>query len=149
MAFSTEAASNRTAVASLIALARKALALRPVRFVLVGGLNTLFGYGLFAAFYLASHHRQISLVAATVVGMVFNFFTTGRLVFANRSGRAAIPFAVGYAAILGLNMALLELLARAGLPTLEAQAVALPIMVAVSYVLNRHVIFASACRASS
>lgn len=127
-------------------LLRRALALQPVRFLLVGGLNTLFGYGLFAIFYLVSQHRQMSLVAATVVGAVFNFFTTGRLVFADRGFRMLLPFLLGYALVLAANMTLLEGLSRLGLPALAAQAIALPAVVALSYLTNRYVVFARRSR---
>lgn len=125
----------------LPALSRRALSLRPVRFVLVGGLNTLFGYGLFVIFFLIGHHRQISLVLATAIGAIFNFFTVGRLVFASRGIRMLPPFLVGYAVALGANMALLEGLARIGLPTLLAQGIAMPMVVVVSYLTNRYGVF--------
>jgi putative flippase GtrA len=120
------------------------MASRPFRFLLVGGLNTLFGYVLFTAFYLLSHQRQMSLVAATCVGVVFNFFTTGRLVFASKGYRTMIPFGLGYVVVLVANMAALEGLTRAGMPTLAAQAIALPAMVVLSYLINRYFIFARA-----
>lgn len=125
---------------------RQALALPPVRFVLVGGLNTLFGYSLFASLYLLSHHRQASLIASTIIGVLFNYFTTGRLVFANRGYRMLLPFILTYAVVLAANMAGLEIAARTGVPTLLAQAIALPFMVVLSYVLNRYVIFARVFR---
>ena len=146
MALSASAPSDQAPVRRLVAMVRHALSLRPVRFVIVGGLNTLFGYGLFVAFYLLSHHRQWSLVASTVIGVLFNYFTTGRLVFANRGFRAMIPFFMGYGVVLLGNMALLEVLTRVGVRTLVAQAVALPAMVALSYVINRYVVFAGAGR---
>ncbi len=122
------------------------LGTRLARFLLVGGLNTLFGYALFTAFYLTSHARQPSLIAATVVGAVFNFFTTGNLVFGNRGYRALVPFVLGYGVVLLANMALLEGLARAGVPTLLAQAISLPFMVLLSYAVNRYMVFARSLR---
>lgn len=125
---------------------RRALELRPVRFLVVGGLNTLVGYALFAAFYLVSGQRQASLIGATVIGVIFNYFTTGRLVFAARGHGALLPFILGYAVVLGLNMVALEILTRAGAPALLAQAIALPMSVALSYLANRYFVFARACR---
>lgn len=146
MAFSSDASSDRSLMRRLALLIRWVLAQRPFRFLLVGGLNTLFGYGLFTAFYLTSHMRQSSLVAATVFGVLFNFFTTGRLVFANRGFKTMVPFFLGYGMVLLVNMALLEVLVRAGVATLVAQAITLPLVVALSYLINRYAVFARDCR---
>ena len=149
MALSANSLSEQSPIRRLVESARRLLSLQPVRFVIVGGLNTLFGYALFSAFYLLSHHRQLSLVAATIIGVLFNYFTTGRLVFANRGYRFLIPFCLGYGVVLGANMIALEVLSRLGVPTLAAQAISLPAMVVLSYVINRYVVFAGSRRAPS
>jgi putative flippase GtrA len=146
MGLSKEASTVPTPIRRPVLFVQRLLSLQFVRFLLVGGLNTLFGYGLFAGLYIFSHQRQGSLVVATVIGAVFNFFTTGRLVFANRGYRMLIPFVLGYAVVLGANMVLLEVLARLGAPTLIAQAIALPAMVVLSYLINRYAVFADAGR---
>ena len=144
MTLSTDASPNRSSVRRLIAFVRRILAVQPVRFLMVGGLNTVFGYILFSGFYLISHQRQMSLVASTATGVLFNYFTTGRLVFASRGYGLLVPFILGYAVVLGANMASLEGLIRVGVPTLAAQAVILPPMVVLSYVINRYIVFAGA-----
>ena len=141
MAVSVEASGDRPLSTRLAAFARRASAAKPIRFLVVGGLNTLFGYGLFAMFYLISHLRQPSLIAATVISVLFNYFTTGRLVFANKGLRAMAPFFAGYGVVLLVNMAVLEGLTRAGVSTLPSQAIALPAMVALSYIINRYGVF--------
>ncbi|HET9651933.1 MAG TPA: GtrA family protein, partial [Usitatibacter sp.] len=59
-----------------------------VRFLIVGGVNTLFGYAVFAGLVLAGMPPMPALVLTYVVGVLFNFFTTRRFVFA-ASGRGA------------------------------------------------------------
>jgi putative flippase GtrA len=146
MAFFADASSDRSAIGRLVHLIRWAAAQRAIRFLVVGGLNTVFGYGLFALFYLVSHQRQPSLIASTVLGVMFNYFTTGRLVFANKGFRAMLPFFAGYGVVLLANMAALEIFARLGVPALLGQAIALPLMVALSYLINRFGVFARNCR---
>lgn len=141
MVFSAAASPDRSPLQRLIALFRWALAQRTFRFLVVGGFNTLFGYGLFTLFYLTTHQRQPSLIASTVLGVTFNYFTTGRLVFANRGFRAMLPFFAGYGVILLANMAALEIFTRLGVPTLVGQAIALPLMVVLSYLINRYGVF--------
>ena len=114
---------------------------RFLRFLAVGALNTLFGYSAFALLFVVMQRRNEALTAATVLGVLFNFFTTGRLVFDNRSWRTLLPFGLSYAVALAFNMILLNLLVALGLGTLVAQAVSLPPVVMVSYLINAHLVF--------
>jgi putative flippase GtrA len=117
-------------------------AIRFVRFLAVGVLNTAFGYSVFAAFYLLSGgmHRT-AITVATMIGVAFNYFTTGRLVFANRGLSALIPFVAGYAVVLVLNILAVDLLMGAGLNALTAQLVCLPAVVLCSYLINDRLVF--------
>ena len=115
-----------------------------VRFVLVGGLNTLVGYSLFAVLFLLSDDHRLALLVATVLGVLFNFVTTGRLVFGNRRwGR--LPLFVGlYALTFALNLGALELLVAAGVAPLLGQLLVLPAVVVLSFLGNRLVVFRGA-----
>ena len=114
---------------------------QPILFLLVGMLNTAVGYGLFAAIYFATQSHRIAVVIATILGVLFNFFSTGRIVFGNRSGRALVPFVAGYAVTLGANFILLELLVRGGVNPLIAQAICLPVVVVLGYLINSRIVF--------
>jgi putative flippase GtrA len=57
---------------------------RFVRFLLVGGLNTAFGYGVYALTLFLGAHYAVAATLSTVLGVLFNFFTTGTLVFGQR-----------------------------------------------------------------
>ena len=111
-------------------------------FVVVGIFNTVFGYSVFAiALWVWSSH-QLALTVATVAGVVFNFFSTGRLVFSNRNADRFPTFIMGYAAIYLVNILLLDLMVSlAGFPPLLAQAILLPIMVVFSFSVNRFIVF--------
>ncbi|NCQ92050.1 MAG: hypothetical protein GPI94_15420 [Microcystis aeruginosa LG13-03] len=54
---------------------------RFVRFLLVGVLNTIFGYSLFAVLILIGLNYKYAVLIGTIQGVLFNFQTTGRLVF--------------------------------------------------------------------
>lgn len=114
---------------------------RFLRFLVVGVLNTAFGYGVFALVYLATGSHRIAIVVATMAGVVFNFMTTGRLVFDNRRLRAFLPFILGYAVTGGLNIVIVDLIVAAGVGALWAQLVALPVVVLTSYAINDRVVF--------
>jgi putative flippase GtrA len=114
---------------------------RFVKFVLVGGLNTLFGYSVFAGLYLVGVPPHVAIVLATFIGVSFNFFSTGRLVFENSSWRKLLPFWFGYGVALGINLGMADLLIRAGLNPLLVQCLCLPVVVVVAYVINSRVVF--------
>lgn len=61
---------------------------RVVKFLLVGFLNTMFGYSLYALlvyFGLPYHH---SLLLTTIIGVIFNYFSLGKMVFQGDGGRS-------------------------------------------------------------
>lgn len=112
-----------------------------VKFVLVGVANTAFGYALFALFYLLLGSHQLAITLATVCGAVFNFHSTGRLVFRSRSRSALLPFVAGCAAVWLLNILLLEGLTALAISPLAGQTLALPLLVLLSYAINRYLVF--------
>ena len=116
-------------------------AARFAKFLVVGVLNTAFGYTVFAAVWLMTQEIFTAIFIANVVGATFNYFTVGRLVFANRGFKALLPFLFGYLLILGLNLGLAETLTRMGFGALIAQLLAVPIMILFSFAYNSAVTF--------
>lgn len=110
-------------------------------FVAVGILNTAVGYMLFAVLLFALQSHRLAAVLAYAGGVLFNFFSTGRIVFESRRLSALIPFVAGYLVILGLNLLLLELLVGAGVNALIGQALSLPVVVIASYLINSRIVF--------
>lgn len=108
-------------------------ALRFLRFVAVGVLNTGFGYGLFAVIVAFGVPLEISLLLSTTLGIVFNFITTGSLVFFKRTPKLFVPFALVYIVIYFLNVVLLRLVVSCGLVPAIGQALLMPIIVVMSY----------------
>ncbi|MGC7556563.1 GtrA family protein, partial [Pandoraea pneumonica] len=47
--------------------------IRLVNYFLVGGLNTLFGYGVFAVCLWIGLHYSLAIAISTVLGTLFNF----------------------------------------------------------------------------
>jgi putative flippase GtrA len=119
----------------------RAALVRLARFVAAGILNTAFGYSVFAAVYLVTGMHRAAIVVATMIGVVFNYFTIGRFVFAHRTLSAILPFTLGYGIILILNVIAVDLLMGAGLNALFAQLVCLPPLAILSYVVNDRLIF--------
>jgi putative flippase GtrA len=110
-------------------------------FLVVGMLNTLFGYGVFAVLYWFSNSYRLAIVLATSAGIVFNFYSMGRLVF-SAAGVAGFAAFVGvYILICGVNILLMNAATSAGMNVLIAQFVALLFLVPLSFALNKWLVF--------
>lgn len=114
-----------------------------LRFLLVGVLNTAFGYLLFALLLALGLKVPLALLLATVGGVLFNFQTIGRLVFRSDAPlRRLARFVTVYAATYVLNLALLDTLERTlSLPPLWAQLLCIPAVVTFSFLLLRAFVF--------
>jgi len=55
-----------------------------VVFLFVGGVNTIFGYSIFAFFIFLKLSYYLAFLFAATLGVIFNFMTTGRIVFKNK-----------------------------------------------------------------
>lgn len=117
---------------------------RFAKFLLVGGLNTGFGYGVFVLVFLLTGKAPIAVIVSTLLGVCFNFLSTGKLVFNTIQPQRIVPFLLVYAAQLGLNILLLRILEQAGLPILLAQILILPVLAVASYLALRQFVFAQA-----
>jgi len=123
---------------------RRLLADQRVRFVLVGGVNTVVGYGLFALF-LRAVDGQIgylgSLASAYAIATIVAFTLHRRITFQVRGGRIPVEFA-RYAGVtvisLLINAGILAVLVEfARWNPYVAQALSLITTTLVSYVGHR------------
>jgi len=80
------------------------------KYIIIGGVNTLFGYGVFALCLFLGFHYSLSVLIATVLGVLFNFQTYGRVVFESHSSRLIGRFVSVYILIYFINVSLIALL---------------------------------------
>jgi putative flippase GtrA len=116
---------------------------RILRFLIVGLLNTGFGYACYAGFVLAGAPLWLAVIASTSLSVLFNFASYGGLVFGSTSRRLLPRFVCFYFILGGLNFGLLRLLTFFGLGPLLAQAVLLPLFALVGYFAMRGFVFVS------
>lgn len=77
-----------------------------IRFVLVGGINTLFGIGVYSLMiYIGTHYIWAALISH-VLGVLFNFITTGHLVFENHDKRLIFKFFISYIFVFIINISI-------------------------------------------
>ena len=79
------------------------------RFLLVGAINTLFGYFLYGSLILIGLNYKYAVLLATIIGVLFNFKTTGRLVFGTKNNRLIFRFVGVYVVTFLLNVEALRI----------------------------------------
>lgn len=80
-----------------------------VKFLCVGAINTLFGYVIYALFLLIGLHYSLALLFGTIIAVIFNFNTTGRIVFNNTNNRLIFNFISIYIIIYLINLVFLTI----------------------------------------
>ena len=73
------------------------------KYLVVGGVNTLFGYSVFAICLFFGFHYSLAVLVATILGVLFNFQSYGRLVFQNHSWVLLVRFILVYTIIYLVN----------------------------------------------
>jgi putative flippase GtrA len=115
-----------------------------VRFLAVGFLNSVFGYGCFAILLYAGIHYALALLMATVAGVLFNFKSTGVLVFKSHNNRLIFRFVMVYTLLYGINVAGIKLLQITSVEPYYGGAFMIIPMALLAFLLNRKYVFHSA-----
>jgi putative flippase GtrA len=125
---------------------------RPIKYLLIGALNTVFGFGLFALCYVALDGRiphAAILVLTHVLAVSFSFTTHRMWVFTDASGgsfvailQALLRFQFAYLGLLALGLAVNGAMLRwvVSSPWL-AQLAAMAVGVASGYLIHKSYVF--------
>ncbi len=79
------------------------------RFLFVGGLNTLFGYLVLALLLFLKVNLPLAIFFGMVIGIIFNFFTTGKVVFQSFTRWQFIKFIFIYLMIYLTNVTMIKI----------------------------------------
>ena len=113
-----------------------------IRFGVAGAVNTAFGFGVYAGLVLLDAPVSLSLLVATVAGVVFNFLTFGAFAFRQLDARRLPRFLMAYGFIYLFNLALLEgLRAATGLGAIPAQLACLVVVAPTAYLILKAKVF--------
>ena len=52
-----------------------------IKYIIIGGVNTCFGYGVYWSLLQLDFNFAFAALLSSVLGVIFNFFTFGQLVF--------------------------------------------------------------------
>jgi putative flippase GtrA len=114
-----------------------------IKFLAVGLLNTALGYGIYAALSLAGFGATSALALTYAIAVPMNFLTTGKLVFDSSRLQPLLHFLFSYAVVFSINWGALWLLMTLGLGQLLSQALLVPFMAVLSFLLFKHFVFES------
>jgi putative flippase GtrA len=134
----------------VIRLARRLFEQERIRFLFVGGINTVFGYAVFALLFVTA--GQVigylgSLYISYVIGVTLAFVLHRRVTFrAHETGGNPVldflRFSSVYVVALAVNTVGLPLLVEFGhLPALVAQAIMVVVTTIISYVGHKYFSF--------
>jgi putative flippase GtrA len=124
-----------------MSLPRRVLDARLVRFAAVGVINTAFGYLVYALLLSIGFGYALASGLATVIGVLFNFKTTGGFVFGSRDNRLIFRFVVVYVVIYCANVMGLWLLDQRGVDPYTAGLITLLPAAVIAYLLNKVFVF--------
>ena len=114
---------------------------RIARFLATGFLNTIFGYSCFSALIFIGLHYTLAVFIGTILGVIFNFFTTGKFVFDIVDHRRLPRFIAVYIVIYIINVFWLKLMIIAGINLYLGGALAILPLAGLSYFLNSRLVF--------
>lgn len=116
---------------------------RLLKFLLVGLLNTAVGYTIFLIALWTGLHYSVAIAVATVLGTLFNFKSTGAMVFRSSDNSLLIRFIIVYGVIYLLNVVGVAVLLKFGFQEWLAGLFLLLPLALVSYLLNSRYVFSS------
>ena len=122
-------------------LIRNLWAIQILRFFAVGGVNLAFGYAAFAIFILFGLPKELAAFFSTICGILFNFKTTGTIVFRNKNNRLIFRFFGVYLFTYLLNIGLLEVFEHFGVGPLVAGAIIILPVSLLGFFMNKRFVF--------
>ena len=120
---------------------KKVFSYQVIRFLLVGCLNTIVGYSFFAFFIWLNLHFAIASILAQMCGVIFNYFSTGKLVFSSFRKDTFIRFVIQYIVSYIMSVILLKILIDLEINAYQAGALILVPMAAMNYMIMKNWVF--------
>ena len=115
---------------------------QPIKFLVVGGVNTVFSYSCYAGLLFIGLHYSLAALFGTLLGIVFNYLSTSRYVYnASSASSRVIRFVLVYCLHYFVNISCLWLLKQSGFnPYLSGLILIIP-MAIVSFLLLNHLVY--------
>ena len=112
-----------------------------LRFLIAGGVNTLFGFGVNIAAMLAGLPVWLAMLIGTVAGIAFNFFTHGGYAFRDMSAKRLPRYVLGYAIVYVVALAAFHVLQLVVRGPITCQVLLVIPMALLSYLIMSRFVF--------
>jgi putative flippase GtrA len=112
-----------------------------LRFLIAGGVNTLFGWLVYAASILMGAQLWLALIIAIVTGIGFNFVTLGGYAFQDMTMKRFPRFVLSYALIYITNLICLKALEPCLSSPIWGQLILTPPLAIFSYLVLSRIAF--------
>lgn len=112
-----------------------------IRFICVGMLNTMVGYGLYAFFIFIHIRYFLALFLATCLGIIFNFITIGKIVFKRKNLKKFLKFSFMYIILYFLGLIFISLLNKLNINLYFSGFVSMILLSGLSFFGNKFIIF--------
>ncbi len=110
------------------------------KFLFVGVLNSIFAYVIYAFLVTLGIIPNLALFLQYILGVLWNFKTTGSIVFKNHDNKLLFKFVLSYVFTFLLNSVLLKLLLNY-VNDYIAQAILVPPVAVVSFLIFKFWVF--------
>jgi putative flippase GtrA len=114
---------------------------RPLRFLVIGAINTAFSYGVYAAMIFAGLGLAWASLVSFVAGIAFGFVTQGRIVFPGGGKWAFARFLAVWAALYVVFIVVVRFAEQLGIGNYAGGAIATLVVAVLSYVLQSRYVF--------
>ena len=113
-----------------------------VKYLFVGFMNTVFSYMVYAICVTILSRPTLSLAISYVIGILFNFQTTGRIVFKNKNNTLIFKFFLSYLTTFFINRYFLDtLVSTFHVDKYLSKAVLVFPIAMISFLLLKHFVF--------
>lgn len=111
------------------------------RFLCIGVINTIFGYCAYAVLVILGIDYRVALTISTTLAVLFNYYTNGRFVFRNSGKKVLLKFILSNVIMYIFNQAFLIALVNFEMGKLVAQAVIIPVVIVITFIINKKWVF--------
>jgi len=117
---------------------------RWLRFLVMGGINTGFSYGIYALLVYCGLNYAISNLCSLVLGILFSFRTQAAFVFRNSERGLFLRYVMVWSILYVSNILMIGSLIRLGANAYSAGAMAIVPTAVLSYFLQKSFVFSGA-----
>jgi len=112
-----------------------------LKFLFVGILNTIFSYTIYAILITLGLIPNIALFFQYIIGVLWNFKTTGVIVFQNHNNRLIFKFIASYVFTFIVNSIFLKILLNYNINEYFAQAILIMPIAMLSFIIFKLWVF--------